>query len=240
MIHIQGDCMKKTEEITEFSLSDIEKCFLFDAMPRDELEGLLKNETVKIISCDDGEIMLDSENFANALFLVLKGSAAVWKKNERGREVFLRFISKGELFGAATLFGREEKNSFCTSVRAKKKCTALMIPAACVTELLLAHPETAIEYIRFLSEKIRFLNSKIDSYTTDGATDRLLKYLKQRKNEDANGESLKNINMSRLAKQLNIGRASLYRSLDELEKNRMIVRKNNTIYIVGEENEKIN
>lgn len=228
---------EKTEETKEFPLSEIKKCFLFKALTENELETLLSNETVKTVTCNDGEIMLDCENFANALFLVLHGTAAVWTKNECGREVFLRFIPEGELFGAATLFGREEKNSFCTSVRAKKNCTALMIPAQCVTRILLDHPQTAIDYISFLSDKIRFLNSKIDSYTTDGATDRLLKYLHSRQK---NGESLDNINMSRLAKQLNVGRASLYRSLDELEKNGIIIRKNNTIIVLGEENEKNN
>lgn len=229
--------MKKTEETEKFPLSEIEKCFLFKALSENELKTLLSNETVKTVTCNDGEIMLDCENFTNALFLVLHGTAAVWTKNECGREVFLRFIPRGELFGAATLFGKEEKNSFCTSVRAKKKCSALMIPSQCVTRILLDHPETAIDYISFLSDKIRFLNSKIDSYTTDGATERLLKYLHSRQK---NGESLGNINMSRLAQQLNVGRASLYRSLDELEKNGTIIKKNNTIFILGEENNEKN
>ncbi len=229
--------MQKTEKDIEKLKKSLANLFLTAPLDESERDSLLRDERVEVIQCSDEEIMLDGEHYSQALFFVLEGEAAVFKQNahDEGREVFLKYIPANQLFGAATLFGSSGGESFYTTVRAKKKCTALLINGECVTELLLKHPPIAIEYIKFLSDKIRFLNSKIDSYTTDGAKERLMKLINSKQRD---GQFTLNVSYSRLAQQLNVGRASLYRAMDELSEEGRIKRINKIIYITEKKDEK--
>jgi hypothetical protein len=74
--------------------------------------------------------------------------------------------------------------------------------------------EAAFNYIRFLTDRVRFLNKKIDGLVAEGAVASLRHYLLQ--NAAASGD--RRIvrpagSLSALAEQLNIARASLYRAV---------------------------
>ena len=79
----------------------------------------------------------------------------------------------------------------------------------------------AENYIRFLSERVRFLNHKIAGFTGGQADCRVVVWLL----EHAQGaEVCLPRSMTEWAQSLNIGRSSLYRSLDALTEAGLIRR----------------
>ena len=109
-------------------------------------------------------------------------------------------------------------------IRATTACRVQFIPEETLRQLFAAYPQTAANYIAFLSDKVRFLNGKIATYTSAGAAGRLYYWLGA--NCDEAGHLPAGLTMTKLAKMLNVGRTSLYRALEELEQKGLIEKQN--------------
>lgn len=203
--------------------------FLFSGIPSisEELENELLNATVFFAR---GECVYESARFRKALGIIVSGKVQATTSDEKNR-VILRDMSEGDTFGAAALFGAGEL--YVSTIRAKTQCAVVFIDETTLRKLFSLYPEISINYISFLSSKIRYLNEKIAELSTHGAEERLLDYM--RKKEGADGK-VKAVSMSALAKTLNIGRSSLYRALAALEENGLIFKNGNEWEIVKEKN----
>lgn len=197
------------------------------------LEGLTDKEKEKIISgfCSPikfkrDEIIYSTENFSNSLGIVCKGKAFAVTNNGHG--IYMKSFEKGACFGAAAVFGGDGK--YVSTVIAKTEAEVLFISETELKQLFLDYPKTAINYINFLSEKIRFLNKKIGVLTCSNAEDTVFNYLSSAKGGD--GYAVIPKSMTLFSKMLGIGRATLYRCLDSLEESGKILRDNNRIKVI--------
>ena len=115
------------------------------------------------------------------------------------------------------------------AVSAAEDAEICFITEETLVSLFEKHPVTAVNYIAFLSDRIRFLNKKLSVISCSDAENTVLKYLTL--SADDNGYAVIPVSMTELAKMLGLGRASLYRSLDVLEKRGSIIRENNKIKV---------
>lgn len=153
-------------------------------------------------------------NSDNALGIILRGRAeAVTREGTP-----LTFFRQGDSFGATALFGGTE----CISqIRAVSDCRVQFIPQEILERWFRSDPQIALNYIAFLSDKVRFLNGKIAIYTQDSAEQRLYRWLCANCGEDGQIP----VSMTQLAELLSIGRTSLYRALNTLEEKNLCTRK---------------
>ena len=164
------------------------------------------------------------DDYHKALGVVLWGRAeAVSVKSEKA---VLTSFGIGGVFGAAALFGDGE---YVSCVRAVTDCRVQFLPESLLREWFAAYPEMALNYIAFLTDRVRFLNGKIAVYTCDGTAAKLYSWLSS--NCDAEG-ALPKLSMTKLAAALHMGRTSLYRGLDELEKNQLIAREGGKVRVL--------
>ena len=171
---------------------------------------LLSGGTLQYKEFADGETVYDNLHAMPALGFLVDGGAEILRARE-GCAVFLRSMQRGDVFGAAVLFSESE--AYVTVVRAKGNTKVLFLSETEARGLMLSDPRAALGYIAFLSEKIRFLNRKIATFTAGSATEKLASYILQY----ACGERFTPpISYSRIAESLGLGRASLYRAIDEL------------------------
>lgn len=168
-----------------------------------------------------GETVFSDEH---ALCVLTEGKATVMAL-DGGQRVQLNQIGTNQCFGVSSLFSSDD---FPTLVVAKTKCRAFFIPEGTVRQLISGDPDFAFGYTLFLTEKIRFLNSKIRAFTAPDSQGKLAVYILQ--NADDKGR-VHIASMAGLAKKLDIGRASLYRAADALCSSGAIVRTDSEIKI---------
>ncbi len=143
--------------------------------------------------------------------------------------ITLRRLEVGSLFGAATLY--TENRQYETVIRSVEDCEVLLLPDDCVKRLIREHGQIAENYIRFLSERICFLNQKMTAFTAGSAEAKLAVYLCGLCT-DADGFLSLPVSLSALAESLGMGRASLYRALEKFEQSGWIAREGKNIRLL--------
>lgn len=207
--------------MTENEKKTVLSTFLFYGI--DNTEDVELGNPVKF---NKGEIIYSNENFKKALGVVLDGMCRAFPV---GNSItVLSDFGKGDIFGAAAMFGSED--NYISVIKAAADCSVLFLTEEDLTELFKQNPQFAVNYIAFLSSKIRLLNQKISIYTKSGVCEKIYKYFSDHSDKD--GKVVLPVNMSMLAKQLGIGRTSLYREIRCLESKKMIKKENGSFYII--------
>ena len=138
--------------------------------------------------------------------------------------VLMKVFEAGEVFGAASVFG----GGAASRITASTRSVVQFIDRETLFSWFTRFPQTSVNYIRFLSARVRFLNRKIALLTMDSAQARLMEYLTNQADEAG---VVRIQNMTQLAKTIGVGRTSLYRSLDALCETGWITRENHQIYL---------
>ena len=146
----------------------------------------------------------------------------------KGKELLLKTLGPGQCFGAAAIFCPAE--DYVTTVQAREPSAVVFLPDQWLVELFGAYPQASVAYIAFLSQRIRFLNRKIDSFTAPSARETLSRHLLA---AEVDGRVEVAGGYSQLARGLNMGRASLYRALDALEGEGVIRREGRVVFLAG-------
>ena len=205
----------------------LKKCPVFASCKNDILEAIEKKHS-HIKKAKKGEVLISKDNFVPGLYIIIKGRARVQKTNTS--DVFMSVIDEGGAFGMASMFSSGE-TEFPTEITALTDCEMIVIYEKELESIFEKYPDIAVNYIKLLTKKIRFLNLKIDTYTSPSANKKLAFYLIS--NADSlNRVSIPEQGMTALAKQLNTGRASLYRAFDYLEGINLIKRDGKTISVL--------
>jgi len=87
-----------------------------------------------------------------------------------------------------------------------------------------------MNYIRFLSERICFLNTKIACFTAGSPERKLASFLLSGCPDGSDRYSLI-INANSLSEMLNVGRASLYRAFEKMEADGLITKDGKQITV---------
>ncbi len=212
-------------------ISALKKNFLFNGT-ENVIEGLVINDArMEWLTFKKGEIIYDYDNYKKSLGIILKGRVSV-RKDKKGN-VLLNTLKAGEAFGGAVIFSKS--SAFIATVRAESECAMLFISEEVLRELMLFSPEVNMNYIEYLAESLVFLNKRLDIFAAGGAEERTAEYLRRNSGIDKNGErSIDGLSMTKMAEYLAVGRATLYRILDDFEAKGIIVRYGRKIYIKKE------
>lgn len=188
------------------------KTELFRGSPPGVLTRILAVSDCTAAEYEKNEVVYDKTNFSRSLGIVLEGRLRVTKENADKRPIVMSTLQRGAMFGAAALFNSEPE--YATKITAIEHSRVLFLPQRLIKRMIEREPEIAENYIRYLSERILFLNRKIYFLTAGTAEQRLAGFLLDNL---AVGEfSEMPMTMHRLADALNMSRASLYRAFDEL------------------------
>ncbi len=183
-------------------------------------------ERITVRDYDDGEEILSADEAVKGIFIVIEGKGKIISVSKK-HEAPLRNLTVGDTFGAASLYGSGASHR--TKVIAVGHLCAAVLPLATVTELIENESEIALNYVRFLSDRVGFLNRKIAAFSAGSAEEKLALYLLSLPFE--NGSCILRESYTDIAKMLDTGRASLYRSIEAFEQNGIIHRDGRTVYL---------
>ena len=215
-------------ELMPGEMETVRAAFLFRNAKEETVENALSDPLAQIESYRRGESVYDPVHFERSLGLVLSGRIRV--SGGSAPRYLMRTLSKGDPFGAAAVFSPEE--DYVSYLTAETRCRVLFLPQTLLARLLYEDPAIAENYIVFLSGRVRFLNEKIRSLTSPSTEEALTKYLLKNAVREETGYAVyPERSYSSLADALNMGRASLYRALEDLERQGLIRREGKRIFI---------
>lgn len=171
-----------------------------------------------------GETIFTKKEYRKSLSLIIRGRATARKKHG-GRDLMIRSFEPGDIFGIATLFC--QKDEYVSEIRADSSCVVAFVPQKIVSEVFRESPDAAIAYISVLSQKICFLNDKLDNISAPSAVSKLCYYLLEKQETK--------VSMQSLAQMLGISRMTLYRSLDILVENEWIRKEGKSLTVLDRE-----
>lgn len=212
-------------KLNNSELELVMKTELFRGIPQTVIVKIINAGDCTIESFEKNDTVFSPESFSRSLGIVLEGRLRVTKNNADKRPIVMSTLSVGSLFGAAALFNDESK--YATQIKAIEPCRVLFLPQRLIKRAIEREPELAENYIRYLSERIRFLNRKIYFLTAGTAEQRLAGFLLDNLDVGAYSE----LPMNRLADALNMSRASLYRALDTLSESGAIIKEGKKLCI---------
>lgn len=209
-------------------LKIIEQLFLFKGLDYKFIENRFHiSKNAIIVEYKPDEIILSASDIPFGIGIVLDGCATI-TTSVLNNAPKLRKLTQGDTFGAASLF--KNYKDYSTTVVADKQTTIAYIDKQIVRLLCECVPQIAINYIEFLSDRVAFLNSKISTFSTPN-TDARIAYYIYTLVEGQEKDATLPFTYSQLAENLGIGRASLYRALDNLCTENIIERDNKTLKV---------
>lgn len=188
--------------------------FLFNGYDDGEITAMLAKPGASLIRAMQGEQLLKSGERSSSLIILLRGGAVVEKLGGKNK-LLMSELKPGGIFGMASIFSDGAAQP--TTITATKETVALIISEARLKEIMQADFNLALNYIKYLTGRIHFLNSRIEEFITPDIPERVLLYI--RKNS-----GFVECSMTELAKTLSVSRATLYRALSVLEERGSITR----------------
>ena len=184
-----------------------------------------------VLSFKTGEVMDCGDR---AVGILLCGRGVIYS-SDQGRQTLLRFISAGDAVGVAGLFADKAPDTRIYAC-GDGKTEMFFVGRKAFEDLMNAEADGIFRtnLIKFLSDRVTFLNSRIDCVTGGSAERRLVMFLKNSPINDR-GEVELGMSMTALAHALDIGRASLYRAFDALEEDGAITRDGRSVKIAAPE-----
>ncbi len=220
---IWGDIM----DFSEKTMTMLCKHPIFSGIAPNDLYHRLSRAGCSVKHYSSGAIILSPQTDEKMIGMILTGKAVVMTPDS-GKSVLLRCLDKGDLFGIASFFIKE---SYVSLIRATTSCKIFCIPESAIRELLESDRDFLYRYLEFLSGRICYLNKKIGYLTAGSAERRLARYLSSFEEDSF----ILPLSLSALSEVLDIGRASLYRSVECLTADGFIKKEGRKFTILNRE-----
>lgn len=214
-----GDEMKKKENEV------LRQSALFAKLSDEDYETVLRYIEQEPAVFATGSTVYSPSGYQRSLGIILKGTARV--KRENG--TLMSVLSAGDVFGIPVLFSSKP---FPTDIEAKEECRVLFIPKDVFASLMRNVPSLAEIFCVILSDRIFFLNDRLESVSSACSDDKLYSYLLNCSDKTGSKTFSLPLSMSSLASVLSVGRTSLYRSFDDLTEKGLILKDGKKITIV--------
>ncbi len=186
----------------------------------------LSDKSLSICKYTSKETIISPDTKDVKIGIILNGTVEITSL-ESSSKVLLKTAGRGAMFGVANLYARD--SLFPTCITARCDTEVLLIAPDAFRNMLESSPILMKNFLEFLTKKIVYLNKKIVSYTAGNAEQKVAYFLCENAVE---GVVETDMSFCDIAIMLNMGRASLYRSFDSLEKEKIIERNGRIIKIL--------
>lgn len=224
--------MEKATILNDY-INQLTLCELFTGLQVDETASLLKNTELKVTSYSKGDMVRASSQAINSPGVILEGVLDLGTNIESGKYINFLYKKEGEIFGAESLFSREDFSA--VQITAAVKSEVLYLPEAKLFELIANNQRVNKNLLSILSRSIFRLNTKIE-LLADTSIQRKIAYTLLY-NADASGTETVKLLVSRQAwaEHLNISRPSLSREIGKMEAEGIISINGKEITIINRE-----
>lgn len=198
-------------------LNFLPEVFLFKGIRSETLKKISDSYSFSLMEFSKGEIIFSSENLEKKIGFVYSGECRVERLRDEGDSISLNTLKRYDSFGILAVLSRDSE--YPTRVVCSKNAAVLFMDGDDLISIIKTYPEISYKVIEFLTSRISFLNKKIVTFSGKSTAQKLASYLLSKYREY--GPVIK-ISRTKVASELGIGRASVYRDLSVLEEKNLI------------------
>ena len=199
--------------------------FPFKGIKEQSLQSIIDDIHPEICEFSRGDIIFSPSSYQEKIGFVIDGECEVGRPRADDDSVLLNLLTRYSSFGILAILAPAAE--FPTLIRARKKSKILFIPGKDMISVIKRYPTVAMNVISFLAERISFLNRRIATFSGKTVEEKLASYLLSHKSESAEIP----LSGTKIASAINVGRASLYRTLDSFESSGIIILEDKKIII---------
>ncbi len=205
----------------------LKNSFLFAGFSDEKFRQAKQNFGGETCHFERGETIYSPDAYQKKIGIVLSGECEVSRLKHGGGRVVLNALLPGASFGITAIFSDEK---FPTVITAKRKSSIVFITKDELLNLISHFPDVALNIIKFQNNRIAFLNNRIETFSAGTVEERLACFLlgEYRRTGNVTIETSR----KKMAEQLGVGRASLYRVLDSLAADGLIAVETKKIIIL--------
>lgn len=204
----------------------LKRTFLFSGLEVEQIDKLLKECPPEIKRYNRTEIIYSSNTGKKTVGIILDGKCEVRREKADGSLVVLNILEQCDSFGILSVLSNEE---FPTTIFALKNSNIVFFSSDQIEYFVNNYSQISQNLIKFLANRIVFLNKKIATFSGTRVEDRLAAYIIAQK--QMLGKDVFAFNCQKTAKEINAGRASIYRALESMENEKLIEFDNKKIII---------
>ena len=113
--------------------------------------------------CKQGDAVFEEGSKGDKLYIIVQGKVDVTRADAENEKVLVAVLHDGDYFGEMALFEDVVRSA---TIRTAEESRLLVLNKQEFTEIVREYPQIALHICRVLSERIRRLHQKIQSYET--------------------------------------------------------------------------
>lgn len=200
----------------------------FDTMPSSLLEQICGH--MQLREYDRGEVFFWEGDPCDGLYIIMQGSAKIYRISPQGRQYIVRVLQEGDTFSEVPAF---DGGANPVNVEALETCSVWVIDSETLRGLVLAHPQFAQKVLANFGTMLRGMVRKVSEMAFYQVTHRLARLINELPPDEMGAASL--MTQEQMAARLGTVREVVARSLKELERSGAIQVENRRIRIVDQE-----
>jgi CRP/FNR family transcriptional regulator len=200
----------------------------FDTMPESLLEQICGH--MQLREYERGEVFFWEGDPCDGLYVIMQGSAKIYRISPQGRQYIVRVLQEGDTFAEVPAF---DGGANPVNVEALETCSVWVIDSETLRGLVLAHPQFAQKVLVNFGTMLRGMVRKVSEMAFYQVTHRLARLISELPSDEMGAASL--MTQEQMAARLGTVREVVARSLKELERSGAIQVENRRIRIVDKE-----
>jgi CRP/FNR family transcriptional regulator, cyclic AMP receptor protein len=200
----------------------------FDTMPDSLLEQICGH--MQLREYERGEVFFWEGDPCDGLYVIMQGSAKIYRLSPQGRQYIVRVLQEGDTFAEVPAF---DGGTNPVNVEALETCSVWVIDSETLRGLVLAHPQFAQKVLENFGRMLRGMVRQVSEMAFYQVTHRLARLINELPPDEMGTASL--MTQEQMAARLGTVREVVARSLKELERSGAIQVENRRIRIVDKE-----
>ena len=209
------------------------KTNLFENIDKKEIPNILENFKSQKKFCDKGNIIIDTGDKVESIYIILNGKIEISKEYDDTRKNIVNILESGEIFAEAIALSTN-KISPITAVSLSKSELIKINVKNIFDNNLKNNKNIFIEnLLKIISDKNKFLSIKNDILSQKSLRSKIILYLKYMSNMQKSKKITVPYSRDKLAEFISADRSALSRELNRLAKEKIIELNGSKINILN-------
>ncbi|MBA1336841.1 MAG: hypothetical protein HPY66_3277 [Firmicutes bacterium] len=207
----------------------LSECQLFNKFTEIEISDMLVNTRYRINAYSRDQVIAIEGDPASSIGIVLEGNIEVQKSYPSGRNVTIKRMKQGDIFGESLVFTKQ--NSYPATVISVNKSKVLFLSMHDIIKICSTNKTFLFNFMGVLSNRILMLNEKLKNLSYQTIRQQIADFIMQEYKKQKSSTIIVPFTRKEMAEHFGTTRPSLSRELVNMKRDGLIDFTKDTITI---------